>query len=274
MTDPNDIKKVEKFIKEASVNPARVQMMNERYGELRGRRGKELELWHTWDSSGRQPTHLEPLLKSLDPLIKSETTRRLSGLGGSISAIALKNELRNATVRSLETFNPDKAQLTTHVINNFKRITDFVAANRNSKYMAREHVDKFQEFNSARTEIAEEQGREPTTQELQNRLGWSAKQIGRMQKGFGSEVFTDMGTDLENDYQAEDPLQQVRGALHLMRPNLTQVQQQFADLHYPEEGVEQKSVASIARIMKIPEHKAYRIKKRVEGILAPVIRKQ
>lgn len=274
MTDPNDIKKVEKFIKNATESPARVALMNQRYSDLRGRRGKELELWHTWDQNGRKPQHLEPLLKSIDPLIKAETSRRLSGLGGSISSIALKNELRNAAVRGLETFNPEKAQLTTHVINNFQRITDFVAANRNSKYMAREHVDKFQQFASAKAELAEELGHDPSPTEIQQRLGWSAKQVSRMQKGFGSEVFTDMGTDLENDHQAEDPLLQVRGALHLMRSTMTPTQVQFADLHYPEEGTDQRSVASIARIMKIPEHKAYRIKKRVEGILSSVVRKQ
>lgn len=275
MASKKDIEKVEKFIKDASTSPAKVERATQRYGELRGRRGQELQLWQNWHQSGRQQQHLEPLLKSLDPLIRNETTKRMQGLGGSIASSALKNELRNATVRALETYDPNKGtQLTTHVINNFMRVTDFVAANRNPKYMPREDVERFGAFQNAKTEFQELHGREPTNTELGNQLGWSQRQIKKMQKGFGSEAFTDMGTELEHDVQHEDPLQRVRGALHLMRSTLTPEQQQFADLHYPEEGEQQRSVSAIAKAMKIPEHKAYRIKKRVEAVLAPIIKKQ
>jgi DNA-directed RNA polymerase specialized sigma subunit len=276
MPTKKEIKDVEKFIKDAATSPAKVERATQRYDELRGRRGKELELFHNWNSNGRQPEHLEPLLKSLDPLIRSETSKRMQGLGGSIAAPAMKNELRLATMKALESFDPKRGtQLTTHVVNNFMRITDFVAANRNSKYMPREDVDRYQTFMNAKTEFAEEHGREPTAFELQQKLpNWRPAHVTKMMRGFGSEAFTDMGTDLEHDVQPEDQLQRVRSAVHLMRTTLTPEEQQFADLHYPAEGVQQKSVSAIAKALKIPEHKAYRIKKRVEGKLAPVIKGQ
>lgn len=275
MTSKKDIEKVEKFIKDASTSPAKVERATQRYGELRGRRGQELQLWYDWHQNGRKQEHLEPLLRSLDPLIRAETTKRMQGLGGSIASSALKNQLRNATVRALETYDPKKGtQLTTHVINNFMRVTDFVAANRNPKYMPREDVERFGAFQNAKIEFQELHGREPTHTELANQLGWSQRQIKKMHKGFGSEAFTDMGTELEHDIQHEDPIQQVRSALHLMRSTMTPEQQQFADLHYPEEGAQQKSVSAIAKAMKIPEHKAYRIKKKVEATLAPIIKRQ
>lgn len=276
MAEKKDIEKVERFIKDAATSPAKVERATQRYEEARGRRPKEIQLWHSWDQGGRQHEHLEPLLKSLEPLIRSETTRRMQGLGGSISTPALKNELRLAATRALETYNPTKGtQLTTHVVNNFMRITDFIAANRNPKYMPKEDVERFGAFQNAKNEFQEVHGREPTTHELQLLLPkWKPQQIRKMQRGFGSEAFTEMGTELEHDVQVEDPMQQVRGALHLMRSTMTPEQQQFADLHYPPEGEVQKSVSAIARAMKIPEHKAYRIKKKVEAILAPIIKGQ
>lgn len=276
MASKKDHENLDRFIKDAATSPAKVERATQRYGELRGRRGQELQLWHSWDQSGRKQEHLEPLLKSLDPLIRSETTKRMQGLGGSISSPALKNELRRAAVRALETYDPKKGtQLTTHVVNNFMRITDFVAANRNPKYMPREDVERFGAFQNAKQEFVEEHGREPTHFELKMKLPtWSDRQIKKMTKGFGSEAFTDMGTELEHDVQHEDPMQRVRGALHLMRSTLTPEQQTFADMHYPAEGESQKSVSAIAKAMKIPEHKAYRIKKKVEAKLAPIIKGQ
>jgi DNA-directed RNA polymerase specialized sigma subunit len=276
MASKKDIDKVERFIKDAATSPAKVERATQRYEEARGRRTKEIQLWHSWNESGKKQEHLEPLLKSLEPLIRSEATKRMQGLGGSISKPALQNELRNATMRALETYNPNKGtQLTTHVVNNFMRITDFIAANRNPKYMPREDVERFGAFQNAKTEFSEVHGRDPTHHELQTLLPtWKPQQIKKMQRGFGSEAFTDMGTDLEHDVQGEDPMQRVRGALILMKSQLTPEQQAFAEMHYPAEGERQKSVAAIARAMKIPEHKAYRIKKKVEAKLAPIIKGQ
>jgi len=117
-------------------------------------------------------------------------------------------------------------------------------------------------------------GREPTVHELQQSLGWRPKQIRKMMRGFGAEAFTDMGTELEHDTQVEDPVQRVRGAILLMRSQLTDEQRRFADLHYPEEGQEQKSVSAIAKHLGMPEHRVYRIKKKVEAKIAPIIRGQ
>jgi len=276
MPTKKEIEAVEKFIKDAADSPAKVERAHARHAELRGRRGAELKLWETWKDNGKKPEHLEPLLKSLDPLIRSETTKRMQGLGGSIPQIALKNALRNTAVAALESYDPTKGtQLTTHVVNNFMRITDFVAQNRNPKYMPREDVEKYEMFQNAKREFKELNGRDPTLTELQSALpAWKPKYVAKMYKGFGSEAFTDMGTDLEHDVQVEDPIQRIRGAYHLMRSELKPEERQFADLHYPEEGTPQMSITAISKNMKIPEHRVYRIKKRVEALLAPVIKGQ
>lgn len=264
---------VDQFIKNAQSTPAKAERAKQRYGELRGRRDQELELWNVWHDNGRQEHHLEPLLKSIDPMITAEAKKRLAGLGGSISGIALKNQLRNHAVKAIETYAPHRGSLTNHIHTNFQRVSDFEAKNRNAMYMPKEYVGKFQELRNAQNEFAEEHGREPSFDELHGRLpGWKPVTLRRMLKGFRREAYTDMGTELEHDHAVEDPISRIRGAFQLMESTLTEQQRQFAELHYPEEGLKQKSVEQIAAVLKIPTHKAYRIKKQIEAKLSPVIK--
>lgn len=241
-----------------------------KYQEFRGRRTKELELWHTWHHGGRQEEHLQPLLKSLDPLVRSEANRRLPGLGGSIPRAALHNELRNAAQRAVQTYDPAKGtQLTTHVMTNFQRITDFVAANRNARYMPREDVDKKQQFDGAKLELTQELGREPTHQELATKLPWGVAKIKKMSKGFGSEVYTDMGTDFESDAAKLTP----RDAYQLMRSRMDPLEQRFAELQFPEEG-QGHSIQAIAKQLNISKDRAYRLKAKVERKLQGVLKNE
>lgn len=259
--------KVDEFLKRAE---AFTEEQGAKYKEYRGRRGKELEHWHTWNDGGRKPTDLAPLLKSIDPLIKSETTKRLGGLGGSIPRGALHNELRNAAIRAIHSFDPGKAQLSTHITNGFRATSDFIAANRNERYMPREHVDTYQQFQNAKNELEEELGREPTHKELLPKLpGWTLPKVQKMSKGFGAEIYSDMGTEFDGAVSALRP----RDALVLIKGKLTPLEHSFANLQFPEEGPGD-SVKQIAKKLGISADKAYRIKAKVENHLAGILKKE
>lgn len=253
------------FIKDAEMSPE----SQRRYDEARGRRSKELAYWHTWNDSGRKEEHLQPLLKSLQPLIRSETNKRLQGLGGSIPRSALESELQNATMRALQTFDPSKgAQLSTHVTGNFMRSTDFIAANRNAKYMPREDVERFGSFHNAREELHEELGREPTSEELATKLpDWSGKRIKKMMKGFGAEVYTDMGTEFDGQAADLSP----HDAFQLIKSRMTPEEQRFGAMHFDPEG-KRPSIPAIAKALGINEHRAYRIKAKVEEQVGGVLK--
>jgi DNA-directed RNA polymerase specialized sigma subunit len=256
---------VDTFIKEAAdLNPA----AQRRYAELRGRRTKELELWHHWNDNGRKPEHMEPLLKSIKPLIKSEATKRMQGLGGSMPKAALEGELQNAAVKAINSYKPDKGtQLSTHVTGNFMRITDSVNEARNLRYMPRDDSERYGTFHNARTELHEELGRQPTTEELATKLpGWTPKRIKKMERGFGAEVFTDMGTEFDGDAASLSP----HDAFQLMKSQMTPEQQRFGELHFDPNG-KKPSITVIAKRLNVSTHRAYRIKaeveKRVGGVL-------
>lgn len=269
--------KIDTFIKDASTTAgagatARDQRAKERYDELRSRRGKEMDLWKQWHEGGRNPEHLEPLLQSLDPMIHREATKRIKGLAGSIPYDSLKNELRNATVRAIQTYDPSKkTQLSTHVTNNFQRVSDFIAQNRNALYMSKENIGKYNEFSNARTEFIDLYGREPTALELQQKLPHlSLKRIKELKTGFSPEIHTGMGGELEPDLDTATP----RDAFLLMKGKMSPEERQFAELHLPPDGMRQLTPKEIAKQMNIPQHRVYDLKTRVERIIGPVLKKE
>lgn len=267
---------IDQFIKDASSELDGGDEMSSdaraRYDEYRGRRGSEMNLWKTWQQSGYQPQHLEPLLKSLQPVIRSEANKRLQGLGGSIPRSAIENELRNAAVKSLKSYKPEKAALTTHVTGGFRRISDFVNANRNARYVPGEDMKRYDAFRNATSELHYELGRAPTVDELQQRLPWAPRTIKKMQRSFGSEFYTDMGDDLSSS-DAHATLSP-RDALALVHSELSPVEQQFGRLYFPEEGVKQPSIKNIAKALSIPEHRAYRLKANVETRVGKIMKRQ
>lgn len=269
--------KIDKFIKDAGtatgqLTTAREQQAKERYNELRSRRGAEMELWKKWDSGGRNPEHLEPLLQSLDPMISREANKRIKGLAGSIPFDSLKNELRNATVRAIQTYDPNKrTQLSTHVTNNFQRVTDFVNANRNALYMSKENIGKYNEFANARTEFIDMHGREPTALELQQKLpGMPLKRIQELRTGFSPEVHYGMGGDITPELDTASP----RDAFLLMKSRMSEEERRFAELYLPPPGQPQLQPKDIAKRLNIPQHRVYDLKARVERIVGPVLKKE
>lgn len=264
---------VEQFEKDATSFTDRQRQ--QRYTQLRGRRGQEVAMYDEWEQSGRDPAKLTPLLKSLSPMIDREAKKRMKGLGGSMPHSAVRGELQRGTVRALETYDPTKGtQLHTHIHQNFKRVTDFIAANRNPKYMPKRDVEKYQTFSNAKESFKQEFGRDPSMAELKQLLpSWGMNTLKKLDTGFGSEAFTNMNTGIMEHDPGVQP-DALRNAFLLMKSTMSEEEKRFADMHYPRGGKRQMSVKQIARAMGVPEHKVYRIKERVEKRLAPVVKSQ
>lgn len=271
---------VDAFLAEAEKIGAKTEADRgaERYKELRGRRGTELELWHAWNTGGRKQEHLEPLLASLQPMIKRETKRRLAGLGGAIPASALETSLQLAAVKSLESYDPTKvgptgkpAQLPTHIHNSFQRVTDFIGKNRNARYLPRGRLDKSGELLAAKEEFAQEHGREPTFAELQAKMPtWKKKDLSALRRALAPEVHTHIGGGLSEDNSAD--IDKYRAAVLLVYGQLSPAEKQFADLHYPQAGETPMNVKQIATKLGIPQHQVYRLRTKVDKQIAPLVR--
>jgi len=63
------------------------------------------------------------LLDSLNPIITSQVNKYA---GSGLPPSALKLEAKRLTNKAIQSYDPNKAQLNTHVINNLKKLSRFV----------------------------------------------------------------------------------------------------------------------------------------------------
>lgn len=270
---PKRNRPIDDFIKEATEFESNDPAAQARYQEYVGRRGKELELWHKYRESGWKPEHATPLLKSLEPLINREVNKQIQGMGGSVSRAALKNELVTAAMKSFKTFDPSSpAKLPTWVTTNFQRTSDFRNAVRNAKYVPSEDMKRYDRYRNAYTELEEELGKPPTAQELQQKLPWKPKVIEKMMRSFGSEAYTDMGDNLSpNDEHAKlGP----RDAFFAVHAQLKPLEREFGQMYYPPPGEAPPTIKNVAKALGVPQHKAYRLRQRIQSLMEPHIKKQ
>lgn len=236
--------------------PIRTPEAAAKYKQYKARGAEEQKMWEQWNANGRKKKDLSPLISSLDNIIEREARNRTGGTGGSIPFPAMKNEVRKAALRGIETYDPNKGtKLTTHVRNNLIRVTGFVAANRNaSGYTPKSRIDKYQYFQNAQNDLKNQLGRPPTFAEIDAATPqMSRNDVKRMLKEVRSEVYSDFGTEFD-DGRTLDPAQQ---KLRLYRSRLTQQEQSVADALFSNQY---KSNTALARRLNISPAQLSKIK--------------
>ena len=240
-----------------------------RLKELRGRGAKEQVLWQRWDQGGRQPEHLTPLLKSLDPFIKSKARHYAQQGDIGIPKASVEAQLRRHAMKGIKSFDPKKgAKLTTHIGNKFLAMSDFVHENRNFAHIPKARSLQFQPFRNAHMELELELGRDPTVPELQERLQWpNSKDVSRMKREIKSELFSgDQG-------ETQGSSSQVRSMIQLM-PSLLKGQDEkkiFGAL-FPTTGGN-PSVKDVARKTGMSEQRVYQLRARILKRASPYLKK-
>lgn len=148
----------------------------------------ELELWRQY-KAGDDSAKVQ-LLGSLQPVIKSQVNRfRNSGL--PVHALELEGK-RLANI-ALNSFDPDKAQLNTHVMNNLKKLSRFSTTYQNIGHIPEPRVLLLGKYNTVYANLEDELGREPTINELADHMHVPPAEINRLQ------------LELRNDLQMELP---------------------------------------------------------------------
>jgi RNA polymerase sigma factor (sigma-70 family) len=104
------------------------------------------ELWRKWAESGKKPEHLEPLINHFQPSLRHyfETYKR-----ADISPVGLEIALKNRLLHALNTYNPEKGSLSTHVHWNLRGVS--------------RHVERFQNVASVPANKIYSLGKEKTT---------------------------------------------------------------------------------------------------------------
>lgn len=142
------------------------------------RQQKELDLWKTWKADPT-PANLEPLMSSMQNLVQFRVNQFR---GAPVPPAAIAGFANAQLVKAFETYNPNKGgALQTHAVNHLKKVQTFVIKHQNVGKIPDQRVNNISEFKNAQQELREQFGREPDSLSLAEHLGWSQKEVARME---------------------------------------------------------------------------------------------
>lgn len=147
-------------------------------------REEEQELWRKWRHEGDEEA-LPILINSMTPLLRKNVNKFRST---PIPLPALEAEARTLAVKAFETYNPEKAQLNTHVTNHLKHLQRYVLNYQNVGKIPETRGVKITRYKNIKTQLSDDYGREPTMSELSDELSWSLPEVERMESELRSDL--------------------------------------------------------------------------------------
>jgi len=156
---------------------------------------KELQMWEQWKDGGMQKKELKPLLNSLRPLINNQVN--IWARQRDVPPAAIKAEFTNHAVNALQTYDPSRGAMSTHITHQLRRAQRFVTSYQNPARIPENRIYKIRTFQDGERELEEKLGRDPTQLELADKLKWSPRQVGMMS--------TEIRKALPTSHMASDP---------------------------------------------------------------------
>jgi RNA polymerase primary sigma factor len=198
----------------AASNPVDDLLLTKK-AELQKKRKEELGYLETWRSNGKQPEHLEPLLKAYEPLVNQKI--RL-WKAPAVPEAAFRAELQKHLIKSFETFQPNRGvQLNTWVENNLRKAKRYNTRFQNIGYIPEGQARYIGPIQKAQNELSEQFGRDPTADEIADHLGMPPKRVARIMQSQRRDI---PASAFETD-PTEMALQRDDEVLSLLPFNLT-----------------------------------------------------
>lgn len=163
-------------------------------------KSKDIELWRTWNNT-RASVDLQALLNQMKPIISSVVGK----WSPSMSRSLLEGEAKRLSVEAFKDYNPNQGvALSTFVTSRLQKLSRLVYSNQNAARLSETKALLFHTYHSAISELRETSGREPTQDELADRLGWSVRKVGQFQRQAGRKEFVESEEHPDHDENADD----------------------------------------------------------------------
>lgn len=228
--------------------------------ELPKRQEQELELWHAWK---REPTdqNLAPLMDSLQNLVQSRVNQFRKA---PVPPAALMGFANTQVMKALNTFSPDKgAALSTHVSWHLKKVQTFAIKHQNLGKIPDQRANNITEFKAAKDELRETLGFEPDSLSLAEHLGWSQREVARMEsEQQRKDLIASKSPEADNlpDLYSSREREVLRYIHHDLTPDERLVFEYSMGLY----GKPQLSAQAIAKQMNISAPKVSRIRNKID----------
>jgi DNA-directed RNA polymerase sigma subunit (sigma70/sigma32) len=200
----------------------------------------ELDLWKTWKKTKSDDT-LTQLLESMNPLIQK---RVMQFRAAPLPQSAIEAEARKQAIHAFETYNPNAgAALGTHVNNYLQKVYRYVSTYQNIGRIPESRATKIDFFQKTKSYLEQAKGREPSSVELADELGWSPREVGRMEK----ELRKDLGLESSFGEMAFSQMNPNSDLLYYGYYEMTPEEQLILDYSTGGHGKPKSTMAQIAQ---------------------------
>ena len=168
-----------------------------------GNTTKELDLihWHAYKKNPNVKKHRDSLLKRMEPLIH----QKINLWKGPVPFSVLKNEAKVLALKAFDTFDPNKGvALSTHVVNNLAPLSRVVYTHQNTARLPENITLKIRAYTQAKDHLTTMLGREPTSDEMFQELGWTVAELNRVERSEVKDLIESAGNVNANFYSSSD----------------------------------------------------------------------
>jgi len=179
------------------------------------RASDDLKLWRQW-SRTHSSADLQRLLDQVKPVILSQVNRWAGGL----SRPMLETRAKILATEAIKSYKPERgAALATHITNQLQRLSRLVYTHTQAARLPEHKAVSMASFHVAQEALKDEFGRDPTTPELADHLGWSNRRAEAFDQAYGRKELLTSGEFTPSSFpiaDQEDPL--VGFVFHDMAP--------------------------------------------------------
>jgi DNA-directed RNA polymerase specialized sigma subunit len=237
----------DKLVEKAAANPDEQKATT---------RQKELQLWQKWKDSNEHPDHLEPLLESLQPLIRTQV-RKFEGRV-PIQKAAIEADVTRNVITGLRKFDPGRgAQLSTWLTSHVRGAKRFITSNQNFARITAERADRIGDYDRAISSLSDQLSRPPTAHEIADHMKRSVKMVNLIAQEKRSDLVA--SRFLEDPFLNETP--RAREVLELLEFELSPKEMQVFEYLTGRNGKPKTtSTSKIARTLGWSDSKVSQVK--------------
>jgi hypothetical protein len=194
-----------------------MQKLADTYAEVSKRKEQDIQLLNAFKKSPSKET-FTPLYQAFKPWIMKAS--RPNTFGSPLPASAHWALATQSFLDSIRTFKPELGNFHSHAFttinNKGKRLN---LKYQNIGYIPEARATKYQIFKNSTNLLREQLGREPSTHEIADDMGWSPKMVETMRKEIRDDLVLDEGySDLQSVIKSDKAMQAFRDMQYSLIP--------------------------------------------------------
>lgn len=234
---------------------------------------KEIDLYNQYKTNNDINAKKE-LLSSLAPLINGQVNKYVNS---GLPKLSIELEGYRLAGHALNTYDPNKSQLNTHVTNNLKKLSRFVTDYQNIGHIPEPRALIIGQYNAVHSNLKEEKGREPTTIEISDEMSLPIKEIERLQTELRKDLYIGNVPEDEDEmgfYEFINPSEQTskyQEALEFVYFDSDPVSQRVIEAYTGLHGKPKKKVKDLISELNITESQLSVIRKKIADEIRDII---